>query len=182
MHTVHFLPRFENIAQSESSHPTSGPALYTKQLQGATLALLTGLFALWLTLTIQGIIGLGGFDAQIPFSPTSTAMIAAALALMITVTGFPLMLPWILVFFAFEIFAPPNVVFSKWLLCMLAGVLIGIAALWLDAVICCMITSALWFSLNVPLLTTASIPAAVAGGITCLAAVVTARLLLDHRS
>ncbi|MFZ0503975.1 MAG: hypothetical protein WAM44_09700, partial [Chthoniobacterales bacterium] len=64
----------------------------------------------------------------------------------------------------------------------LAGVLIGIAALWLDAVICCMITSALWFSLNVPLLTTASIPAAVAGGITCLAGVVTTRLLLDHKS
>lgn len=181
MHTAHFLSRFENIAQPKNSHATSNLTLYTKQLQGATLAFLTGLFALWLTLTIQGIIGLGGV-AQIPFSPTSTAIIAAALALMITVAGFPLMLPWILVFFAFEIFAPPNVVFSKWPLCTLAGVLIGIAALWLDAVICCMITSEVWFSLNVPLLTAASIPAAVAGGITCLAGVATTRLLLDHSS
>jgi len=67
------------------------------------------------------------------FSPATKAIIAAALALMIIVADFPLLLPWLFAFFAFDILAPANIVSSKWLLCAVAGILIGVAALWLDA-------------------------------------------------
>jgi hypothetical protein len=172
--------RFDNPVPLNEPRPAR-VNLYTRELLSAVLSLLAGLFALWLCLTIQGIMGLTGFDAFLAMSMAEKGIIAAAIALMITVAGFPLMLPWVLAFIAFDIFAPPKVVLSKWLLCPLPGALIGIAALWLDAVISCVVTGEPWTSLNVPLLSVASLPAAIAGAVTCFAGAATARVLLDRR-
>ena len=180
MHTIYFPSKFANPGQTKNSPPLD-LASYTKQLSGATLSLLTGLFALWLTLTIQGFVGLANLDGQMLFSPATKGIIAAALALMIIVAGFPLLLPWLFAFFAFDILAPASIVWSKWLLCAVAGILIGVAALWLDAVVCSIVTAGPWSSLNVSLLSLTSIPAAVVGGATCLAGAATAKLLFDRQ-
>ena len=99
MHTIYFPFKFANPGQTKNSPPLASTS-YAKQLSGVTLSLLIGLFALWLTLTIQGFVGLANLDGQMLFSPATKGIIAAALALMIIVAGFPLLLPWLFAFFA----------------------------------------------------------------------------------
>jgi Na+/glutamate symporter len=53
------------------------------------------------------------------------------------------------------------------------GVFVGIVALWIDALVFTLLGPGSSISFNVPLLTSASIPAAVLGGTICFAAALT---------
>jgi hypothetical protein len=132
---------------------------------------LVGLFALWLSLTVLGMIGLSEMHHQV--LSLSLLFVASALALMICIIGSPLFVPWFAVFVAMYLLLSRNAFPWKWQLCTIVGSLFGIAALWTDALICSLLAPGPSISLNVPLLISASIPAAVLGGTICLAAAIT---------
>jgi hypothetical protein len=141
-----------------------------KQTRSIAVALLAGIFSLWLSLTIPGVIGLNGINRGFLSSLSLRILIASDLALMACIIGFPLFAPWLVAFVPAYLFIPRNCILWKWWLCTVAGALIGIVALWADALVCSFLTPGPSFSLNVPLLMSASMPAAVLGGAICFTA------------
>lgn len=134
--------------------------------------ILAGLFALWLSLTVLGLIGLSNIHHQV-LSVSLKIIAASALALMICIIGSPLFVPWFAVFVAVYLLLSRDGFPWKWQLCTIVGSLFGIVALWTDAFVGSLLTPRPSISLNFPLLISASIPAAVLGGTICLAAAIT---------
>lgn len=150
--------------------------VWAEPLMGILLSLLAGLFALWLSLTIRGSMGLSKIARELLPLLSSRIATAAILGIMVCVIGLPLILPWFAAFLAAYIFIPrKSVLWTSWA-CAASGALAGILAFWIDAVVFCLFTSGSLYSLNVPLLKFASIPAAVLGGAICLTAAVGRRL------
>ena len=92
---------------------------------------------------------------------------------MICIISSPLFVPWFAVFVAVYLLLPRKSFLWKWRLCTIVGSLFGIVALWTDALVWSLLAPGPSISLNVPLLISASIPAAVLGGTICLAAAMT---------
>jgi len=147
-----------------------------KQITGATLSFLAGLAALWLSLTIAGLVGLGHAHTELLASPSVRISIASVLALVICVLAIPLIVPWLVAFLPAYLFIPRKSILWKWWVCTLAGVIVGVLALWIDALVYSLLTDGPSFSINVPLLKSASIPAAVLGGAICFTAAIGARI------
>jgi len=142
----------------------------TNQLAGMTTSLIVGLFALWLSLTILGTIGLRNVDSEVLHSLGLRIAIASAIALGVCIIALPFILPWFLAFLPAYFLIPGSSVLRNWWAWPVVGVLVGIAALWVDAVVYCLSTGAPVSSLNIALLRLASIPAAVLGGAFCFTA------------
>jgi hypothetical protein len=146
-----------------------------KQIAGAILCFLAGLVALWLSLTIEGLVGLGHAHTELLASPSVRISIASGLALVFCVLAIPLIVPWFVAFLPAYLFIPRKSIFWKWWVCTLSGVVARILALWIDALVYSLLTYGRLFSINVPLLKSASIPAAVLGGTICFTAAIGAR-------
>ncbi len=146
---------------------------------GLLAAFTVGLFSLWLTLVLIGLIGLNNSAGQLLTSLGLRMVVAAGFALVICIVAFPLFAPWLVVFVAVYLLLPRKSMLRKWWLFTLTGFLVGVAGLWIDALIYSPFPSGSAHSLNVPLLMTGSIPAAVLGGATCFAATVLERVI--HR-
>jgi hypothetical protein len=155
-------------------HP-SDVKIGEKRVIGATLSFLAGLFALWVTLTVQGLIDLdrAGGGSIVPLG--SRISFAAELAVMLCVIALPLILPWFVAFAAFYFLTPRTSILWRWFVCTLAGMFMGVLALWIDALIISLFTAEPSLSLNLPLLKLASIPASAMGGTACLVAALTVR-------
>ncbi|MGA8660478.1 MAG: hypothetical protein WB586_30550 [Chthoniobacterales bacterium] len=143
---------------------------YLRQIAGAALCFLDGLFALWLSLTIIGLIELGKVGAELLSSLGVRISLAAELALVFCLVAFPLILPWFAAFLPAYLFIPAKFVLWKWWVCTLSGMLAGVLALWIDALVLSLFTQGTLSSINVPLLVSASIPAAILGGGICFTA------------
>ena len=153
--------------------PQSDPdSTYAKSMMGIMVSFLFGFFTLWLSLTILGVIGLGDADRALSASISSRIIIASALALIFCIVGLPLILPWFVAFLPAYFFIPVKSVLWKSWVCTLSGVLVGVLALWFDALVYSLFTAGPSSSLNIPLLQSASIPAAVLGGTVCFAAAI----------
>jgi hypothetical protein len=139
---------------------------------GLSMALTVGLFSLWLSLVLLGLLGLNNTAGQLLMSHGLRILVAAGLALIICIVAFPLFIPWLVVFVAIYLLLPGNSILRKWWLCTLTGSLVGVAGLWIDAWFYSLFPLGSSQSLNVPLLMMASLPAAVLGGATCFAATV----------
>jgi len=144
------------------------------QIVGVTSALVIGLFALWVSLTILGSIGLGNLDNEALHSLSLRIVIASGIAMVLCIVALPFYLPWVLAFFAAYFFIPSRSALWKPLACPIAGVLVGMLALWTDAMIYTLSTGESVSSLNISLLEVATIPAAVLGGAICFAAAASA--------
>jgi len=131
-----------------------------------------GLFSFWLSLVLLGLIGLNHSEGQLLTSFELRMVVAASFALIICIVAFPLFVPWLAVFVPVYRWASRNSILRKWWLCTLTGSLVGVVGLWIDALVYSLFPSGSSPLLNVPLLLTASIPAAVLGGATCFAATV----------
>ena len=149
---------------------------YAKSMTGIIVSFLFGFFTLWLSLTILGVIGLGDADRALSASISMRIAIASALALIFCIVGLPLILPWFVAFLPAYFFIPVKSVLWKSWVCTLSGVLVGVLALWLDALVYTLFNAGPSSSLNIPLLRSASIPAAVLGGAVCCAAAIGRRV------
>ena len=152
------------IAYAGQSEPDSTCA---KQITGVIISLLAGLFSLWLSLTILSIVGLNNTGWEFLFSLGFKITVASELALMLCIIGLPLFLPWLVVFVPAYSFLSRNSYLCKCWLRTLLGGLFGVLALWIVALVGSLLTPGPLFSLNVPLVETGSIPAAVLGGAIC---------------
>ena len=166
-----------NVLQLQESRPVpaSGSKVdtdskLTNQLAGVTTSLVTGFFALWLSLTILGSIGLRSIDNQFLHSLGLRIAIASGLALGVCIIALPFILPWFLAFLPAYFLIPRRSVFRKLWVCTVSGVIVGILALWIDAVVYCLSTGEPVSSLNISLLRMASIPAAALGAAICFSA------------
>lgn len=148
---------------------------YPLQIAGVIFSFVAGLLALWLSLAILGFIGLGKADTGLFASPGLRMSIASLLALVFGFVALPLILPWLVAFLPAYLFIPRKSIFWNWWVCSLAGILLGIVALWTDVLLCSLLASGPLFSINVPLLESASIPAAVLGGAICFTAAISAK-------
>jgi hypothetical protein len=135
--------------------------------------ILVGVFCLWVSLTILGVIGLNNIGQEVIPSVSLKIVAASGLALMVSIIIYPLLVPWLVVFVLAHLLIPRTSFLWKWWLCTVVGSFVGIVALWIDALVCTLLGSEPSISLNVPLLTAASIPAAVLGGSICFAAAMT---------
>ena len=174
-------PNLVNLPKNRFVPPASGTQTATddtfaKQLVGVTISLLIALFALWLCLAILSLMGLENFDREFLPSLTMRMAVASALALILCIDGLPLIVPWFIAFLPAYFLIPGKSVLWKTWVCTLSGVLVGIFALWIDAVVYSWSKGGPMSSLNISLLESASIPAAVLGGATCLAAAASRRL------
>src|SRR5271165_4826688 len=173
-------PRLVNRQEPQfvpTDAPRSDPySTYAKSMTGIMVSFLFGFFTLWLSLTIQGVIGLGDADRALSASISSRIIIASALALIFCIVGLPLILPWFVAFLPAYFLIPVKSVFWKSWVCTLSGVLVGVLALWFDALVYSLLTAGPSSSLNIPLLKSASIPAAVLGGAVCFAAAIARRM------
>ena len=151
-------------------------------MAGAILCFLVGLLALLLSLTIEGLVGLNHAHTELLSSPSVRISIASGLALVFCVLALPLIVPWFVGFLAAYFFIGRKSIFWKWWVCALSGVVVGVLALWIDAVVYSLLTNGQSFSINVPLLKSASIPAAVFGGAICLTAAIGARFFKAESS
>ncbi len=133
---------------------------------------LAGLFALWFILTVLGLIGLSDIQDQ-TLSLSLRIIVASTLALTICIIGSPLFVPWFAVFVAAYLLLPRKTLRREWWLSTIVGSVLGIVALWIDALVWSLLAPGPSISLNFPLLIAASIPAAVMGGTICLAAAMT---------
>ena len=160
----------ETRSVSAPSTQTDTNNTFVKVVLGATVSLLNGLFALWLSLTILSLIGLTSANGE--FLPWLSLRIAVAsvLALILCVDGLPLIFPWCMAFVPAYFFIPSKSVLWKTWICTVSGVVVGILAVWVDAIVYTWFTDGLMSSLNISLLKSASIPAAILGGATCFAA------------
>lgn len=132
-----------------------------------------GAFSLWVSLIIVGVIGLNNIGQQVILPLSLRIVVASALALTVCIISAPLLVPWFVVFVPAYLLIPRNSILWKWWLCTVLGSLVGVTVLWIDALVCFLLTPGPSISLNVPLLTVASIPAAVFGGTICFAAAMT---------
>lgn len=148
---------------------------YLRQIAGAALCFLDGLFALWLSLTILGLIRLGNVGTALLSSLGVRISLAGELAVVFCFVAVPLILPWLAAFFPAYLFIPTKSVLWKWWICTLSGMLVGILALWMDALVLSFFTRGAVFSINVPLLISASIPAGILGGAICFTAAIGAK-------
>jgi hypothetical protein len=149
-----------------------GESDYGDQSLRLTVDFLAGLFALWFSLTVLGLIGLNDLQHQ-ALSLSLRIVVSSALALMICLISSPLFVPWFAVFVAAYLLLPRRSLLGKWWLCTIVGSVFGIVALWTDALVWSLLTPRPSISLNFPLLIAASIPAAVLGGTICLSAAMT---------
>ncbi len=177
----HFWPNVFDLPINRFA-PASGSSIYScstfrVQLLWAMVSLLTGLIALWLTLTILSLIGLWNVDSAFPPSASARIADACALALALCIIGFPLFAPWLLAFLPAYCLVPSNTLLWKPWICTVSGILVGVLALWIDAVFYDEFTGGPLSSLNFPLLVLASIPAAVLGGAIGFAAAEGKRVL-----
>jgi hypothetical protein len=139
---------------------------WLESLFGSILTLFISLFALWLCLTVFGFIGLRG--TLFLQSPSLSIGLAALLATIFCIVGFPLVLPWLLAFVATAFFLPRNSFFWKWWVRTPLGMIAGVLALWIDAFAYSLLSSGTLFQINVPVLQLASLPAAIMAGAACL--------------
>lgn len=165
------LNRREQGWSTEAS-PTKPDGRSADRTVRLMVALLAGLFSLWLSLTILGLLGLESIGHQLLSSLGLRLVVASGLGLIICVIGFPLFAPWFVAFVPVYLFIPRNSVLWRWWLCTLAGALAGIVALWTDALVCSLFSPGPSLLLNVPLLLSASIPAAVLGSAICFTAAI----------
>jgi hypothetical protein len=142
---------------------------------------LAGIFSLWVFLTIFGVIGLNNIGQQVISSLGLRIVAASGLALMVCIIGTPLFVPWFVVFVPAYLLIPRNSFLWKRWLCTVVGSLVGIIALWIDALVFTLLGPGSSISLNVPLLTSASIPAAVLGGAICFAAALTENAAIQKK-
>jgi hypothetical protein len=119
------------------------------------------------------VIGLNNIGQQVISSLSLKIVAASGLALMVCIISAPLFVPWLVVFVPAYLLIPRKSYLWKWWLCTVVGSLVGIVALWIDALVCTLLGPGSTISFNVPLLTSASIPAAVLGGTICFAAAMT---------
>jgi hypothetical protein len=133
---------------------------------------LAGLFAVWFSLTVLGLIGLNAIPQQ-GLSLSLRILVSSGLALMVCIISSPLFIPWFVVFVVAYLLIPRKSILLNWWLSTIEGSLFGILALWTDALVWSLLTPGPSISLNLPLLIAASIPAAVLGGTICLAAALT---------
>jgi hypothetical protein len=161
---------------SASGNQTDTNDIITEQFMGVTVSLLTGLFALWVSLTILSLIGLRNVDGGFLASLNVRITVASALALTLCFVGLPLIIPWLVAFFPAYFLIPSKSVLWKPWVCTFSGILVGVLALWIDAVVYSQFTGGSLSLLNVPVLKLASIPAAVLGGAICFAAAAGARV------
>jgi hypothetical protein len=120
-----------------------------------------------------GLIGLNNIGQQVISSLSLRIVTASGLALMVCIIGAPLFVPWFVVFVPAYLLIPRKSFLWKRWLCTVVGSLVGIIALWIDALVFTLLGPGSSISFNVPLLTLASIPAAVLGGTICFAAALT---------
>ena len=135
--------------------------------------LLAGVFCLWVSLTILGVIGLNNIGQQVISSLSLKIAVSSGLALIVCIIGSPLFVPWFLVFAPAYFLIPKKSFLWKWWMCTVVGSLVGVAALWIDALVCSVLASGPSISINVPLVIAGSIPAGILGGAICFAAAVT---------
>jgi hypothetical protein len=128
---------------------------YVDQTLRLIIDLLAGLFALWISLTVVGLIGLSDIGNRVS-SLSLRVIVASGLALMICIISSPLFVPWFAVFVAAYLLLPRKSFVWKWWLCTIVGSLVGIAALWIDALVGSLLTPRPSISLNFPLLISAS--------------------------
>jgi len=96
-------PNVVNLPKTRFVPPASGTQtatdnIFAKQLVGVTISFLIGLFALWLSLTILSLMGLENVDREFLPSLSSRMPVASALAVMLCIHGFPLIVPWFVSF------------------------------------------------------------------------------------
>ncbi len=159
-------PRSDPVSETKADTHSK----LTNQLAGITTSLIVGLIALWLSLTILGTIGLRNVDSEVLHSLGLRICIASAIALGLCIIALPFIFPWFLAFLPAYFLIPGSSVLRNWWVWAVGGVLVGIAALWIDAVVYCLSTGAPVSSLNIALLRLASLPAAVLGGVFCFTA------------
>jgi hypothetical protein len=153
-----------------------------KQMAGAIFSFLVGLLVLLLSLTIEGLVGLNHAHMELMSSHGVKIGIAAGLALVFCVLALPLVVPWFVGFLTAYLFIPRKSMLWKWWVCTLSGLVVGILAIWIDAVVYSLFSNSQSFSINVPLLKSASIPAAVFGGAICFTAAIGARFFKAESS
>jgi len=154
----------------ENAEPRKARDFWLEPLFEGTLAIFVGLFVLWLYLTVVGFIRLHGAATPLLQSTGLTIGIASWMALTICGVGLPLMLPWFLAFLASEFFLPKDTIFWKWWVRTPLGMAAGVFALWIDALVYSLLASGTSLAVNVSLLRTASVPAAIMAGATCFSA------------
>jgi hypothetical protein len=135
--------------------------------------LLAGVFCLWVALTILGVIGLNNIGQQVISSLSLKIVVSSGLALIVCIVSSPLFVPWFLVFAPAYFLIPKESFLWKWWMCTGFGFLIGVAALWIDALLYSILAYGPSISINVPLVMAGSIPAGVLGAAICFAAAVT---------
>jgi hypothetical protein len=144
--------------------------IWPETLFGGILALFVGLFVLWLHLTVVGFIHLRWANPLLLQSPGLTIGIASWIAVILCGDGLPLILPWFLAFLISQFFLPTNSILWKWWIRTSLGMVTGVLALWIDALVYSLIGSGTLSGLNVPLLRSASLPAAILAGAICCSA------------
>jgi hypothetical protein len=164
--------RFINRRSLGRAGDARGESAYGDRTLRLIIDFLAGLFALWFSLTVLGLIGLNDIQHQ-ALSLSLRIIVSSALALMICLISSPLFVPWFAVFVAAYLLLPRRFLLWKWWFCTIVGSVFGIVALWTDALVWSLLTPGPSISLNFPLLIAASIPAAVLGGSICLAAAMT---------
>jgi hypothetical protein len=107
---------------------------------------------------------------------TLKILIASALALVFCILALPLVLPWFILSSLFYFLTPRESILRQWWVCTPLGVVGGVLAVWAEALLCSVFATGTSFSMNVPLLQMASIPAGVTGGVLCLTASLVANL------
>ena len=145
-------------------------------MMGIMVSFLFGFFTLWLSLTILGVIGLGDADRALSASISARIIIASALALIFCIVGLPLILPWFVAFLPAYFFIPVKSVLWKSWVCTLSGVLVGVLALWFDALVYYFVYCRSFVLAEHSALESASIPTAVLGGAVCFAAAIARRV------
>jgi hypothetical protein len=168
----------QNIKQREQGVAPNGGEI-EREDRGADRALrlvedfLAGILSLWIFLTILGVIGLNNIGQQVISSLSLKIVAASSVALMVCIISAPLFVPWFVVFVSAYLLVPRKSFLWNCWPCTLMGSLVGIVALWIDALLYTLLGPGSSISLNIPLLTLASVPAAVLGGTICFAAAVT---------
>jgi hypothetical protein len=188
MIAANFEKRMPHVESSQSRRPNmkqreQGVTPYGREIKREgtwadqalrlVVALLAGILSLWVFLTILGVIGLNNIGQQVISSLSLRIVTASVLALMVCIIGAPLFVPWFVVFVPAYLLIPRKSFLWKRWLCAVVGSLVGIIALWIDALVFTLLGPGSSISFNIPLLTSASIPAAVLGGTICFAAALT---------